>query len=249
MRRVMELLVLGSCGSWPGPGRATSGYLLTHGGFNLWIDMGTGTLSRLEEHIPHHDVDAAVISHAHPDHWVDLHMLFYARSFHLEPLPKLPLFMPPGAFDRITSAVTEEVRAAMRKTFDLRETQPGASFEVGPFRVDTREMRHTVPTLGLRVQAGDKVVAYTADTAPASEIGRIANESDLFLAEATYLQRDQRAPLHLSALEAGEFAARAGVARLLLTHIWPTVDSEAAAAQAAEAFGGPVEVAVEGLRM
>src|SRR5439155_5487013 len=111
----MELLVLGACGSWPAPGRATSGYLLTHDGFNLWIDLGTGTLARLQEHITHVAVDAALISHAHPDHCVDLYMLFYARSFHPGALPPLPLFMPPGAFDRIASTVTEPTAAAMEK--------------------------------------------------------------------------------------------------------------------------------------
>ncbi len=220
-----------------------------HEGFNLWIDMGTGTLARLEDHIPHARVDAALISHAHPDHCVDLHMLFYARSFYPDPLPPLPLFMPPTAFALVASAVTERTQAAMGRTFDLREIEPGASFEVGPFHVDTRPMRHTLPTLGLRLQAGEQVLAYTADTAATEEIERIAHGSDLFLAEATYLQHDARAPLHLSAREAGEFAARADTGRLLLTHIWPTVDPEVARAHAAEAFSGLVTVAVEGLRL
>lgn len=72
----MELLVLGASGSWPAPGRATSGYLLTHEGSHFWIDMGTGTLARLQEHVSHSQIHAALISHAHPDHYVDLHMLF-----------------------------------------------------------------------------------------------------------------------------------------------------------------------------
>jgi ribonuclease BN (tRNA processing enzyme) len=100
----MELLVLDASGSRLAPGNGTSGYLLLDG-FNLWIDLGTGTLARLGEHIPDHSVDAAVISYAQPDNRVDLHMLYYARAFHPEPLPKLPLFTPPGAFNRIASAV------------------------------------------------------------------------------------------------------------------------------------------------
>jgi hypothetical protein len=79
----MELLVLDASGSWLAPGNGTSGYLLLDG-FNLWIDLGTGTLARLGEHIPDHSVDAAVISYAQPDNRVDLHMLYYARAFHPE---------------------------------------------------------------------------------------------------------------------------------------------------------------------
>lgn len=244
----MELIVLGSSGSWPSPGAATSGYLLTHDGFNLWIDMGTGTLARLQEHLSHVDVHAALITHAHPDHYVDIHTLFYARVFHPEPLPPLPVFTPSEAFDRIACAVDQRTAAAMRKTFDLREVDPGGSIDIGPFRLHTRPMRHTVPTLGLRVEAAGHVMAYTADTAPTTEIGAIARGSDLLLAEATYLEVDQRAPLHLSARQAGEFADRAATRRLVLTHMWPTVDSEAARTQAMEAFSGPVTVAVEGLR-
>jgi ribonuclease BN (tRNA processing enzyme) len=245
----VELIVLGSSGSWPSAGHATSGYLVTHEGFNFWIDLGTGTLARLQEHVAHRDVHAALISHAHPDHYVDLHVLFYARYFHPEPLPPLPLFMPPGAFELISCTVPERTAEAMRETFDLRETAPGAPFEVGPFRVETRPMHHNLTTLGLRLQANEEVLAYTGDTGPTEEIEVIARDADLLLSEATYLERDRRAPLHLSARQAGEFAARSGVGRLALTHIWPTVDPEAARKAAMEVFEGEVTTAAEGLRL
>lgn len=245
----MELIVLGASGSWPAPGGATSGYLLSHEGYNLWIDMGTGTLARVQEHVSHAQVHAAVISHSHPDHYVDLHTLFYARFFHPEPLAPLPVFMPSEAFDRISCAVGQRTAAAMRETFDVREVEPGASFDLGPFRLQTRPMRHTVPTLGLRVEADGQVLAYTGDTAPTEEIEAIARESALLLAEATYLDVDQRAPLHLSARRAGEFAARSAAARLVLTHLWPTIDPERARTEAMATFPGRVTLAVEGLRL
>lgn len=157
--------------------------------------------------------------------------------------------MPSGAFDRISCAVGERTAAAMRETFHIREVDPGASFDVGPFRLNTRPMRHTVPTLGLRVEADGQVMAYTADTASSDEIEAIARGSALFLAEATYLQFDQRAPLHLSARQAGEFAARSAAARLVLTHLWPTIDPEQARREAMEVFRGQVTVAVGGLRL
>jgi ribonuclease BN (tRNA processing enzyme) len=245
----VELIVLGASGSWPTAGGATSGYLLRHEGYNLWIDLGTGTLARLQEHVSHAQVHAVLISHSHPDHCVDLHTLFYARFFHPQPLGPLPVFLPSGAFDAITCAVGERTAAAMRETFDVRDVDPGASFEIGPFRLRTRPMRHTVPTLGLRVEADGQALAYTADTAPTKEIEVIGRDSELLLAEATYLQVDRRAPLHLTARQAGGFAARSATARLVLTHIWPTVDPESARSQAMEAFPGEVTLAVEGLRL
>jgi ribonuclease BN (tRNA processing enzyme) len=245
----VELIVLGSSGSWPSAGRATSGYLVTEEGFNLWIDLGTGTLARLQEYVPHPEVHAVLISHAHPDHYVDLHVLFYARFFHPEPLPPLPVYLPPGAFDLISSTVPESTTQAMRETFDIREVEPGTTFETGPLWVETRPMHHTLTTLGLRVRAGGEVMAYTADTGPSDEIAVIAQDADLLLSEATYLEQDRRAPLHLSARQAGEFAARASVGRLALTHIWPTVDPEAVRMAATDVFRGEVTAAGEGVRL
>jgi ribonuclease BN (tRNA processing enzyme) len=49
----VQFTVLGSTGSWPSAGRATSGYLVAHEGFNFWIDLGTGTLARLQAHLAH----------------------------------------------------------------------------------------------------------------------------------------------------------------------------------------------------
>ena len=71
----------------------------------------------------------------------------------------------------------------------------------------------------------------------------------MLLAEATLAEPDP-APLaergHMSAAEAGELAERAGVERLVLTHISDELDPEAALAAAAEAFSGPVELAAPG---
>ncbi len=55
------------------------------------------------------------------------------------------------------------------------------------------------------------------------------------------------APYLLTARLAGRYAARAGAARLLLTHLWPGTDPAAAAEAAGEAFGEPIGVALPGL--
>src|SRR5436189_6347984 len=88
----MEVEVLGSWGSWPAPGEATSGYVVRDDGFVLAVDLGTGTFARLQQAVSPVEVGAAIVSHAHPDHFVDLYAMFYFRHFHPEPLPPLPLY-------------------------------------------------------------------------------------------------------------------------------------------------------------
>ena len=77
----MELTVLGASGTWPAPGGATCGYLVRHDGTNLWLDAGTGTFAKLQEYITAGDIDAIIVSHGHPDHFVDVVPAFYARHY------------------------------------------------------------------------------------------------------------------------------------------------------------------------
>jgi len=63
------------------------------------------------------------------------------------------------------------------------------------------------------------------------------------LCEATYPDDDIKAPIHLSARQAGEAARAAQARRLVLTHLWPTIDVAAAATEGAETFGAEVDVA------
>lgn len=246
----MELTVLGASGTWPYPDGATSGYLVRQDGFNLLVDAGTGTLARLQEHIKVEDVHGVLITHAHPDHFVDLYPFFYAR-FYGELGPRgVPLHSPAGFFDQCAELVSIDSQVAMRVTFAVNEVEPGDGFELGPFRIQTRPMEHLgLKALGFRIEGGDGVLAYSGDTGPTHELEELARGADVLLSEATWQDRDDLLPFHLSARQAAEYAGRAGAARLVLTHFWPSLDKEVSRAQAAEAFDGPIELAEEGLRM
>jgi ribonuclease BN (tRNA processing enzyme) len=66
---------------------------------------------------------------------------------------------------------------------------------------------------------------------------------DLALCEATFLQDREGSVQHFSARQAGTTARAAGARRLVITHLWPTLDRAASQAEAEAAFGAPVEVA------
>ncbi len=246
----MELTVLGASGTWPTDGTATSGYLLRHEGFNVYLDAGTGTLANLQRHIAISEIHAIVVSHEHPDHFVDLYPTFYARHYGELGEPGLPLFVPVSFQAKLEALLSEQGRAAMRSAFSFREVRPGEGFEIGPFRVRTELMAHLdLPALGFRIEAGGAVLAYTGDTGPTEAIVRLATGADVLVSEATWQDDHELLPFHLSARQAGEHAARAGAGRLVLTHVWPSLDRETSRQQAADAYGGPVELAAEGMRI
>src|SRR5207249_3884612 len=97
-RAVMELVVLGAGGGWAGPRGAACGYLLSADGFNLWLDLGTGTMANLQEHVELVDVDAVAVSHRHFDHFLDMYPFYLARWYGTD-LPPIELFAPPGMFE------------------------------------------------------------------------------------------------------------------------------------------------------
>jgi ribonuclease BN (tRNA processing enzyme) len=245
----MELTVLGTCGAFPGPGRAATGYLLQHDGFNLAVDMGNGALANLQRAVPYQGIDAVLVSHSHPDHCVDIYALFIARKFHPEPLAPIPLAVAPGVFDRIASLGSEVEE--MRQSFEVRPLEPGQTFELGPFRIEARPMTHWVPALGYRIQADGRNLAYTGDTGPTEELEVLGRSVDMLITEASWLEGQERGrdPFHLTARQAAEHAARAGAGHLVLSHFWPTNDRERSREEAAPAFGSPITLADEGMRL
>jgi ribonuclease BN (tRNA processing enzyme) len=247
----VDLTVLGSCAAWPEANRAATGFLVRHEGFAVALDLGPGTLGNLQRHLPHERLDAVIVTHKHLDHCLDLSPLTVARVFHRDPVSRLPLYAPPGVFERIASLEDEEGVEEMRtRIFDVRPVEPGRSFEIGPFGVSTRLLPHMVPNAGLRLEAGGRVLAYTGDTGPSEEILGLADAADLFVAEASWLEPDRKlGPVHLTAGQAGEHAAGAGAASLMLAHFWPGLDRDASREQASGAFDGDLLVAEEDLRV
>ena len=142
-----------------------------------------------------------------------------------------------------------QLEESLGDVFESRPVELGTRFEVGPFRVATAPMSHPVPTLGMRFESNGASLSYTADTGPSEEMVRLVHGSDLLLSEATWLQRPAGAPveLHMTASEAGDHGRRAEVGRLMLTHIWPALDTSAALEEADRTFkDGAVELAEPG---
>jgi ribonuclease BN (tRNA processing enzyme) len=241
----VRLTVLGSQGTWPGAARECCGYVVTSEGFHLWLDAGTGTFSRLQEHLPVGDLGGMLISHGHADHFLDIIPAFYARHYGRLGDPGLPFYSPPGFTDLAALLVAEAGRNVMAQAYDFSQIGHGQIFEIGPFRVTPYEMTHIgVPSLGYRIEADGKVLAYTGDTGPCVNAIEMARESDLFLCEATYQNDSQLTFFHLSARQAAEHAESANAGRLVLTHTTPNLDLGVSLEQAAEGFNGSIDMAV-----
>jgi ribonuclease BN (tRNA processing enzyme) len=246
----MRLTVLGCAGSFPGPDAACSAYLVEAEGFSLLVDFGTGSLGALQRYAHLHAIDAILLTHLHCDHIFDACSYVVVRRYAPDgPLPQIPVYAPAGAPERLAAAYGENGDATLDDVYTFYGLQPG-TFPIGPFRVTVDTVEHPVETYGVRIEHSSGVLAYSGDTAPCDALVRLAQKADLFLCEASYLEGMPNPPgLHLTGREAGEAAAKAGVARLLLTHLVTAWGSEAQTlAEASGAYAGPVEIVRPGAR-
>lgn len=243
----MELTVLGCAGTFPGPSSPCSGYLVEHDGYRLVVDLGAGAIGNLQQHCDLLDVDAVYITHLHADHCIDLVAYSYARRFHPDGVPpRLPVYGPAGTADRICNSFEEPPTDGLLEVYDFRE-QAAGTLQLGPLTVTAGVTVHPVECHALRIEAGGRVLAYSADTAASDTVVELATGADLFLCEASWPSIPTPPPgIHLTGREAGEHASKAGAAKLLLTHVMPFHDPAALLAEAKETYDGPVEVARAG---
>jgi ribonuclease BN (tRNA processing enzyme) len=252
-----RLVVLGSCGAWPEPGRACSGFLLEHAGARVVLDLGYGTLPRLLALLGSGSadgLDAVIVTHAHPDHMVDLHGLLRARWFGHRSAPPLPLYCPEPVMTRL-AALEDDGPEVVRRAFDWHPL-PAAPRPVGPFRLESMLLPHYLPNSGVRLSAPGLTVAYTGDTGPDPRLADLGRDADLFLVDATDRGQQPATPaaspgpaMNLAGPEAGSAAAAARASRLMLTHFWPGNDRQASYSAAAAEFAGEILLADEGLEV
>jgi ribonuclease BN (tRNA processing enzyme) len=260
----MRVTVLGKSPSWQDAGGACSGYLVEDGDTAVLMDCGNGVFSQLRRYRDYVAVDAVVLSHLHADHFLDLVPFSYALTYapRQQPVPvdrwpgtdnpaRPRLFAPAGArdtFRRVVGAWGNE--DLIENAFDLCEYDPAQAVGVGPLRFRFAEVPHFVQTCAIEVTSsanGSGRLVYGADSAPADALVDFASGADLLMIEAT-LPRPERGGMrgHLTPAEAGEHGARAGVGRLVLTHMSDEMDALWARREAERSFGGPVDRAHEG---
>jgi ribonuclease BN (tRNA processing enzyme) len=251
------LTVLGCSGSVPGPNLPTSGYLLEAADARLVLDLGIGTLAALQAIRDPFAVSTLLFTHLHADHCSDFSALAVLRRYHPAPpvdprAERLPVYGPSDLPARLAGAYAPS--AADVAETNLSDVFTFLRYPVGPadvagFTVTAAVVDHPCESYGLRIERAGRSLCYTGDSGPCASLERLAAGVDVLLAEASWTDEPDRPPnLHLSGRQAGELAAKAGVGRLVVTHVQPWTDRDAVLAEARAAFPGDVVLATPAAR-
>lgn len=248
--------MVGCSGSYPGPDSPASCYLVeaeapgadgTPRTWRILLDLGSGAVGTLHRFADPLEIDAVFLTHLHADHCLDLCGYYVIRRYHpTGHAGQIPVWGPIGTADRMARSYDLPLAPGMTEEFDFR-TYPAGSMPFGPFRIEAVPVVHPVPAYSLRVEADGKLLVYTGDCGPCDGLDRAAAGADLLLAEAAFCEgEDNPEDLHLTGRDVGQLAVKAGVERLVLTHVPPWHDPQVAYDEAREVWAGPLDVAVTG---
>lgn len=220
---MVELTILGNYGPYAPANGACSGYLLEIDGYQIMLECGNGSFSKLLKYTDATKLGIVIISHLHPDHYSDIYCLRQALKYQMqegvrtEPvilyLPDAPesIAGPLKQWEDVFVIVSLEEAKTVVNDFNL--------FQLAFFSV-----QHQVPAYGMHLFAGgQKVLTYTSDTGWFSNLEVICQGSKYLLAESSLKEHElkERGAVHMTARQAAIVAQNSNVENLILTHFFP----------------------------
>ena len=246
----MELIVIGAGPAYTDRrGAASAGYLVCAGGAAMMIDLGQGTFPNLASTLEPSTLAAVLVSHLHPDHFIDLVPLRHYLRFEFEPPRRMRVLGRLELAERIDALHGAPGFAAA--SLDVSPLGAGER-RIGPFTVETKLVTHTQESYAMRVRASGNdgpALVYSGDCGRADDLLPLIHPGDTLLAEASFGTGPvPQGASHLTAAEAARVAVAGGASRLLLTHVQMGYSRSETLAAAQAVFSGPVQLVTEGDR-
>lgn len=242
----MYVTMLGTAAALPDPDRRHTSILLTlDNGRRVLLDCGHGaTINMIRANVNPADVPLILLTHLHHDHISDL-AFFLLESWILNRIGS-PVIIGPagtksfvghllegGAFDvDIRARAKYPARQANMEAIRpiVHEYEAGVIHRDEDIKVTAVEVDHIPSEIarcyGFRIEAENKIVAFSGDTKPCPNIHTLAENADLLIHECTFpeamiqhrLKSGVGTAAHTSPTELGQIAARAGAKSLVATH-------------------------------
>lgn len=232
------------------PGATGAAYLVRSAGASLLFDLGQGSFPRLAGLLDPAELTAILISHLHPDHFIDLVALRHYLRWE-EPRRRVRVIAPAGLDGRLDALHDEPGFSA--SALDIEVLDVGR-LTIGPFEVEAARVTHTESSFGFRVSvsgagggAGSRGLVYSGDCGRAQDLDALARPGDTLLCEVSF----GPGPVvpgaeHLDGPAVGDLARRVRAGRVLLTHLQMGFDRTATIDSVRARFDGPVDIVEPG---
>jgi ribonuclease BN (tRNA processing enzyme) len=214
----MKVRVIGFYGGYPTSDGGTTSYLLESDNYHLLLDVGSGSLIELQKHFDPLALDAVLLTHYHPDHIADLGVLQHVRLLKTDKNGKKAPVLPVYGHDEDEQAFKKTTMEDVTKGISYNHEE---SVDIGPFTVTYMKTKHPVPTYAFRIveRSTGKVLVFTADSGYLEEFIPFSKEADLLITDTNLFKGQEGHPAHMTSKECGEIAEKAGVKKLMLSHL------------------------------
>jgi ribonuclease BN (tRNA processing enzyme) len=240
----MQLDVVGAGPAYTDRPDATgAAYLVRAGGSSVLLDLGQGSFPRLAGLLDPATLDAVVISHLHPDHFIDLVPLRHYLRWE-KPRRRVRVLGPADLESRLDALHGEPGFAA--GSLDIEPLAEAATV-VGSFTVRAARVHHTDSSFGFRDSLADAPdghgLVYSGDCGRAEDLDALSRPGDTLLCEVSFGPGPVVAGAeHLDAPAVGSLARRVGAGRVLLTHLQMGYDRAETIAAVRARYDGPVDL-------
>jgi ribonuclease BN (tRNA processing enzyme) len=244
----LDLDVLGAGPAYTDkPGSTGAAYLVRSGPTAIVLDLGQGSFPRLAAALEPSTVDAIVISHLHPDHFIDLVALRHYLRWQFQPVRRVRVIAPDGLERRLDALHDEPGFSAA--SLDIEAVAVGTS-AIDSIGIEALRVTHTPDSHAYRVSVGDGAgIVYSGDCGRAADLDALIRPGDTLLCEVSFGPGPVPfEAVHLDGPAVGALGQRTRAGQILLTHLQMGFDPAATIASVAEQFDGPVELVEPGAR-
>ncbi len=222
----MQLRFIGCGDAFGSGGRFNTCFQVMSPSATVLIDCGASSMVALRKWgVDPNTIDAVFITHLHGDHFGGLPFLILDAQLVSRRARPLTIAGPPGLRARLAQAMEVffpgSSGIAQKFALDVVELAPDAPATVGAVSVLPMQVKHPcgAPPLALRLTIDGRSVAYTGDTEWTEALVPVAQDVDLFIAEAYFHDRKVRFHLDLDTVLAHLDVLRPK--RMILTHMSP----------------------------
>jgi ribonuclease BN (tRNA processing enzyme) len=248
----VKLTILGSGTLVPSASRNSAGYFVELPDARVMMDCGAGTLHALAQFgLPWEQMTHLFVSHFHLDHVGEIASLFLAFRRGMKAARTEPLtLIGPGGLNRVMDGLKLAFGSKLFETqfpVRVRTVEPGERVELGrDSGLMVAKTQHTAESLAVRIESQGHALGYTGDTAYSDELEQFFRGADLLISECSF-REPREGVTHLSVGGASRLAARAGVAKLIVTHSYFEVNEAELKGELKRDYAGEVIVGRDGL--
>ncbi len=250
----MEITVVGSGTVVPRPERRQSCVVVQAGGETLIFDLGAGAVrGMVAAGLDPFATDRIFFTHFHPDHTLDATNLLFAMNYGTDKPRTRPLPVTgPEPFERFWASILEVWGEWMEGGFPIQTSELPHScdspIEMDGCRLTWAPAVHRPESIAYRLDGENGAFVYTGDTEYSSSVVDLARGAHTLLIECS-TPDDAPVAGHLTPSGVARMAREAAIGRVVLTHLYPTVDDGRLPAEVERGFDGEVLVAHDGLRL